>query len=103
MTKREFARWKKLRSKGKKHFVLMHGVIGWGVVMAVAMPFVTWLLNSIDPDPLHPPDHVKTVLLAFLIFPIGGYIWGAFIWSVMEKRYARHLQGGAAESSHSLQ
>ena len=34
-------------------------------------------------------DYAFYVVLNLLIWPIGGYVWGVWVWSSMEKRFSK--------------
>jgi hypothetical protein len=35
-------------------------------------------------------------LIALVTFPIGGLVWAAWLWRIMEKQYAASRDPGAA-------
>ncbi|WP_148300738.1 hypothetical protein [Shewanella marina] len=60
-------------SKGKWHYILMHGVIGWGIPTAV--------LFSIFQSYGDTTSFMQQIKPALLIFPLAGTAWGALMWS----------------------
>lgn len=66
---------------GRTRYILLFGVLGWGLLTAAL--FTVWIYFRMGPLNL-----VKLVL-PFILFPIGGYFWGAFMWSTMKKRFDR--------------
>jgi hypothetical protein len=80
MTEKQLARWAKVREKGRARYILLYGVLFWGVLTgalwAVAMAAVQgW-------------DRLPTYLAFGLIgFPIGGVLFGAWTWKIAEARY----------------
>ncbi|HBI03070.1 MAG TPA: hypothetical protein DDY49_03450 [Paenibacillaceae bacterium] len=66
--------WKKTRSKGKMRFILLRGVLGWGLPVG--------LIHSIW---THWNDGIMTMVQSTIIFMICGLIFGAIYWMFMEK------------------
>jgi hypothetical protein len=82
--------WEKIRVKGKTHFVLYRGVLGWGLYMFVVLTIFNHLqavdfqlseLKSIS---------LPTVFINFIICILGGFVFGRLTWSLSEKSYKRH-------------
>ena len=82
------ARWARLRRKGPLRFILLRGVLGWGLVAALVYSLVMWAVAGADLRVLLP--------LSMVIFPIGGVLWGAAMWWFLERRYQRETRPGAA-------
>jgi len=84
MNSKEIERWEKTRQKGRQHFIWLYGVacwglmtgILWGVIMHLVMPFL-----------LGGHSFLWWLLPAIIAFPIGGYVWGYWMWKSMEKKY----------------
>ena len=85
----EAAKWAVVRERGRGRYILVSGVLGWGIWTAVLWSFL-----------MSRGEHGKSFLfnLAFAIvgFPLGGWAWGAWMWSSMERRYRAWQQGRAA-------
>lgn len=68
-------------AQGRTRFILTRGVLGWGlttgVLWSILMTFAMegWSLWA-------------TLPLALIVFPIGGYFWGAFMWRFYSKQNA---------------
>ncbi len=65
--------------KGKWHFIIVHGVIGWGLLTAILFSIVNYLTN--DTQFLEGMDNY------FIIFPIGGIAWGYAMWLRLYNQY----------------
>ncbi len=82
-TKQEqFAKWAITRKKGMLRFVLLYGVLGWGLITAVLYSILMWLFSDIG---LH-----RILPLSLLIFPVGGVLWGCIMWWLSERGYRAH-------------
>jgi hypothetical protein len=75
------AKWERTRAKGFRWFLWLHGCLGWGVTTGV----LWWgTMTFFQPTP-HP---LRSLLGALVVFPLGGLVWGAWVWRIAEKRYA---------------
>jgi len=83
-TPKSAAKWEKNRSKGRTHFVWFRGVLGWGLPMFVIM--TAFNLRRA------PSSLTLTLIVNAIIWPIGGYIWGAWMWAASEKAYKRYTE-----------
>ena len=77
------ARWEKSRAKGKLHFILVSGVLSWGVPMFIAM---TFFVNRERLSPGH-------IILSAFMWLLGGAGFGLFVWYFSEKQYQKTIQG----------
>ena len=82
------ARWARIRRKGPLRFILLRGVLGWGLVAALVYSLVMWAVAGANLRVLLP--------LSMVIFPIGGVLWGAAMWWFLERRYQREARLEAA-------
>lgn len=79
MTPQQITRVEATIKKGKTRYVVLNGVIGWGLLTATL--FVTWkyLTNSrID---------YRDIIIPFIIFPIAGMLWGLSMWYHLKRRF----------------
>ncbi|USI26665.1 hypothetical protein ACD631_09755 [Alteromonas macleodii] len=75
-------KWAKTREKGKQHFVLVNGVLGWGVPTAI--------LWSTLMEFLEPSENIWVrPIIALIIFPIAGIAFGYFTWNKSEKTFEK--------------
>lgn len=81
MRERDRAKWERVRAKGKRRFVLMRGVLGWGLGTAI----LSSVLLAIEGVPSF---HLWPGLpIAVLVFAAGGYFWGSWVWDILERQY----------------
>lgn len=59
-------------AKGKWHFILVRGILGYGLLLALICNAV--MFAAVD------EWTAQGVVLSFLVFPIVGALWGAFTW-----------------------
>ncbi|QGX39677.1 hypothetical protein [Permianibacter aggregans] len=89
MNEKQIEKWQAVRAKGKQHFVLYHGVLGWGLWMFVVM--TTWNhFRAADYAWQNVEPSWFSVLLNLIVWSIGGYAWGALTWTLSEQRFWRN-------------
>ncbi len=81
---KDLKNWELLRQKGKKRFILITGVLSYGVPMFVVM---TFLVNR---DQGHLPPEVRIGIL-LVIWLLGGAAFGWVMWKLNEGRYQKFL------------
>jgi hypothetical protein len=86
MNPKEARRWEKIRLKGKKQFILWHGVLGWGLTMT--------LCSSITRYFKYPNDFnfIVDSLVSLCVWPLFGYLMGVIIWGYSEDRYLKYKE-----------
>lgn len=80
MNERQARRWVKIRASGRDRFVWIYGVFGWGVSTGVLVSLVISFLNQWE-------GVLFYMALGLVLFPIGGYFWGRWVWWISEKQY----------------
>ena len=70
-------------ARGKAHFIVMHGVLVWGLVTAVL--FISWNLYT------KKSLSTSEIVWPFIAFPLGGVLYGAMMWSIMKNRYDKSV------------
>ena len=79
MNSAQLNKLEKVISKGKWHYIIIHGVIGWGVTTAVLFS----LLQSFTGE----TSFTEAIGLSLIMFPVGGIAWGFFMWFYYNKQY----------------
>jgi hypothetical protein len=78
-------RWRAIRAKGRARFVLLYGVLGWGLGMFVIMSVLPMLFGWPRWIHIH-----ASLLLGSVLWILGGVLWGIFMWFDSERRFQRH-------------
>ncbi len=73
-------KWKVNRLKGKRHFIFKHGVLNWGLSTAILWIIVMHFAQPIEPMWVRP-------LIALVLFPLGGMLFGHFVWCSSEAKF----------------
>lgn len=81
----EARRWERLRARGIARFVLIYGGLGWAGLTGLAMVAMdlatgtTCILRPLSQGPIR----------TLGVYVVGGCLWGALVWSLMEYRWRR--------------
>lgn len=88
MTSRDdqFAKWEEIRKQSFLRFVLVRGVLIWGLGTAVLYSLLMWLISDIDIG--------KRLPFALVLFPVGGLFWGAIMWWFIDRKYRQQALAG---------
>lgn len=76
-------RWAVTRLRGKRRFIIINGILGWGLPTGFFWCLFMW---AFTPD-FRP---ALSVPVALILFPLGGIAWGALIWRASEKHFAEY-------------
>ena len=81
----QFEKWKEIRAKGMLRYVLVSGVLSYGLAMFVVMTFV---VNR---------DRLGTTYIGIsaIAWTIGGALFGEAMWFVQECQFRK--AGGSAD------
>jgi hypothetical protein len=82
MSDREASRWRAVRERGRRRYILMIGIIGMSLPVAFISPFLAELLFD-APGPL-----LGRLALWLALSPLGGFWFGRKMWTDHERRYA---------------
>ena len=94
------ARWERNRAMGRTTFIWRRGVFGWAIpiaLMTIAYQIVqeqgfVWRLVM--------TQHLRTgIALAMVVFPLCGYVFGRYLWTIGEENYERMREAEEANRS----
>jgi len=71
--------WAETRKMGRTKFILIYGVLFWGLLMALVF-FFLGLKDSSQP-------WYSQLLISIIVFCPGGFLFGHFTWKSAEKKY----------------
>ena len=75
----ELERWSVLRAKGKLRYVLLHGLLAYGLPMFLVMTFF------VRPEPRTP----VLIAISAALWAAGGLVFGLIMWHINERRYRK--------------
>jgi hypothetical protein len=79
MSPEQIERRNRTRAKGRKHFILYRGILGYGGFMFIFMT-VFQLLSEFGWHFPHGVPLYFNILIGLIIWPVAGYFWAAWIW-----------------------
>lgn len=82
--------WKMMQQRGMRRFILVYGVLGWGVPSGILFSLVYWIWDMGIPPMIITP-------IAIILCPIGGILWGWVMWHFFKWMYGTP-QGGRSDS-----
>lgn len=71
-------------AKGRLHYMVFHGGLLWGTITAMVSALLMGFFNSWE-------NFWTTLLISLIIYPIVGLVWGAFMFSAIERYHKRLL------------
>jgi hypothetical protein len=90
---KELKKWEVTREKGKARFILVTGVLAWGLPMFLVMTF----LFGRRPDGAR---SLGMILVSAIIWAFGGALFGWVTWTLSEKKYQNFLQRQASDHAN---
>ncbi len=81
MNEKQIRQWSETRKKGRRRFILVNGVLGWGVMTGVLWSLFMAMTQGWEKLPAY-------LAFGLIGFPLGGLAFGAIVWSMSEKKYA---------------
>ncbi|TFB19516.1 hypothetical protein E3U55_10145 [Filobacillus milosensis] len=86
--KKHFEKWGRIREKDKKHFIIYYGVLGWGLSTAILVFFIGEIADhGLTFADYFTGEWIKSLLIAFMSFMLGGVVFGYMMWGVYENNY----------------
>jgi len=85
MKEKDFNAWSKSRKKGKLKYILINGVMAWGLPMFIVM---TFFVNTAFDESGLLMSHVKTDAITWIIM---GLFVGIFTWFYNESEYQKEM------------
>lgn len=83
---RDITKWSVIRQKGKRRFIFVNGVLGWGFLTAILFVALAYLIM-----PEHYFSHINFVIV-FIVFPIAGFLWGLSVWYLSEREFTNNTK-----------
>lgn len=85
----QIARWEKNRAMGRRDFVLRRGVLGWGVPAAlITIVYKVVREQGFVTTPQLTAALRTAIIIALVVFPLCGWIFGRWLWTAGEARYS---------------
>ena len=78
---------------GKWRYILLYGVLGWGLSTAALVTFISYFLKE--------KMSTAGMVRPFFILPLAGIFWGMFMWSFLKKKHDDKLTHAPHSASRS--
>jgi hypothetical protein len=88
LTPQQLQEWETIRTRGKRNYVVWHGIVRWGGLMYAVMSIFMLLRNS---GGLSLRDIGVLLASGVVIWLLAGMVFGIWTWSMMETAY-RHAR-----------
>lgn len=85
MKEKEYLIWKTIRAKGVSRFLLINGVISYGLPMFFVMNF---LIDNTFKDGFSTSD----IAINFTLWSLAGLSFGALMWFTSERRFIKETK-----------
>jgi|1186.fasta_scaffold139987_2 hypothetical protein len=69
----------KLVKLGRSKFVLLFGVLLWGLPTAILFALTRGYLDGWD-------SFLPQLIIALILFPLGGILWGRIMWKLLVRK-----------------
>jgi hypothetical protein len=80
MNERQAARWAKVRGKGKKPYVLLRGVVLWGITAVIVFTLIEILTQG--------TYDLNWMVIRFFVFALVGFLVNNMLWEKKERKFA---------------
>jgi hypothetical protein len=82
------ARWERTRAMGRTGFVLRRGILGWGLPAALlTIVYKVVQEQGFVMSPRLTDDLRSAIVLALVVFPFCGWLFGRWLWAAGEAKY----------------
>ena len=82
--------WYREAAKGKARYILLRGLLGWGLPMFIIMTFVFPAMNGSADDPYN----VSRLLRGLVVWGVGGVVFGWWLWFFAVRKYGLTRRAG---------
>jgi hypothetical protein len=87
-------RWEHERASGRTRFILRRGVLNWAIPAALLTVFYKLVQEQGLVWSPRMTDSLRTaIVIAVIVFPVCGWIFGRWLWDTGETRYRARVRG----------
>ncbi len=80
LSPKQIERRRRIQAQGRKHYILYHGILGWGGSTFILTTLWDWLDKFGWHLPPLKPELFLDVSFGLLVWSVAGYFWGAHMW-----------------------
>ncbi len=74
--------WAAIRERGLLRFVLLNGVLKWGLPAAILWSLAVYFFGGSSGL-----DSAAGIRAAFVVIPALGALFGALLWTLLDRKY----------------
>ena len=78
-------RLQKLITKGKWHFVIVYGVLGWGISTALLFTLIKTYISS--------TPFIEQISTSLVVYPAFGLVFGLVMWMKVNNQHNKLVSG----------
>jgi len=88
MNNSKLNKWERIRARGKMRYVIIHGVISWGIPAAILTSVITtlWETKTLKFN----SEFVSDLLISLVVFPIFGIVFGLWTWHIFDSKFPKN-------------
>ncbi len=87
-------RWEQERASGRTSFILRRGVLSWGIPAALLTVFYKVVQEQgLVWSPQLTESLRTAIVVAVIVFPLCGWLFGRWLWDTGETRYRARVRG----------
>ncbi|QGU96314.1 peptidylprolyl isomerase [Clostridium bovifaecis] len=76
-----------MKSWDKQRFIIKHGILEWGIPVAIIYAFIITLQEKDLNKLIFISDYfLINIAISCIAFSIGGYFFGYFMWKIRKKK-----------------
>ena len=92
--------WEQERASGRTRFILRRGVLNWGIPAALLTVFYKIVQEQgLVWSPRLTESLRIAIVVAVIVFPLCGWLFGRWLWDTGETRYRARVRGDPDEGS----
>jgi hypothetical protein len=95
MNVRKAAGWGKTRAKGMAHFIIVRGILGWGLPTGLLVLLIHHLF-------FHSDYSMREAMARIIPYALGGIFFGYWMWTYCENAYRSYLSQQEIEALDAL-
>lgn len=85
---KRFEKWRKVREKGRRNYIIYYGVLGWGLTTGILFFILGQLLkHGLHISGYFTEDWLLTLTISLVCFLFGGILFGYITWGLNESSY----------------
>lgn len=93
MTLKQIKSWENARKKGRKSYVLIYGILLWGIPVALLGElFIRITKYGFTLDIFNKDHFFQSMIFRTITFIIAGIFFGLYMWVKMENKYQKSIE-----------